>query len=285
MDDDDIIDIPNGVRIIHEKAFRKKDEDRFFLKQGTDAVRKSCDIDLVLPSSVESIGDYAFSNRPFRKVILPPNVKSVGAYAFYKASFVSLYDSIDEDGGGRANEAARSRGDACDSSRYESKVGLINTFFPVLHTRSHTVASLCTIEVRSTKTRSIKYRVFMPGVSAPQYVRDIYAANWSHGASFDFSKVDGLFEKLGGREAKTRTALNRLAWPVNLSEEDRETFSAYLRRNRVHAVRYCLADNDDAGLRFLDKLGYIDDDWRSEFAQLAREYQCSDEVVYRVNPF
>ena len=116
-------------------------------------------------------------------------------------------------------------------------------------------------------------------------MRDIYAANWGHGASFDFSKVDGLFEKLGDREAKTRTALNRLAWPVNLSEDDRETFSAYLRRNRVHAVRYCLADNDDAGLRFLDKLGYIDDDWRSEFAQLAREYQCSDEVVYRVKPF
>lgn len=212
----------------------------------------------------------------------------MGAYAFYKASFVSLYDSIDEDGGGRANEAARSRGVACDSSscpRYESKVGLINTFFPVLHTRSHTVASPCTIEVRSVKTRLVKYRVFMPGVSTPQYVRDMYAANWGHGTSFDFSKVDGLFEKLGGREAKTRTALNRLAWPVNLSEDDRETFSAYLRLNRVHAVRYCLADNDDAGLRFLDTLGYIDDGWRSEFAQLAREYQCSDEVVYRVKPF
>lgn len=288
VDDDGAIDIPNGVRIIHEKAFWKKDDDRFFLKQGADAAKKPCDIDLVLPSSVESIGDYAFSNRPFRKVALPSSVKSVGAYAFYKASFVSLYDSIDEDGGGRANEAAHSRGDTCNSSfgsRYESKVGLINTFFPVLHTRSHTVASPCTIEVRSVKTRLVKYRVFMPGVSAPQYVRDIYAANWGHGASFDFSKVDGLFEKLGDREAKTRTALNRLAWSVNLSEDDRETFSAYLRRNRVHAVRYCLADNDDAGLRFLDALGYIDDGWRSEFAQLAREYQCSDEVVYRVKPF
>ena len=84
---------------------------------------------------------------------------------------------------------------------------------------------------------------------------------------------------------RRRTALNRLAWPVNLSEDDRETFSVYLRRNRVHAVRYCLADNDDAGLRFLDTLGYIDDGRRSEFAQLAREYQCSDEVVYRVKPF
>ena len=41
-------------------SIQKKDDDRFFFKQGADAARKFCDIDLALPSSVESIGDYAF---------------------------------------------------------------------------------------------------------------------------------------------------------------------------------------------------------------------------------
>ena len=247
--EDGAIAIPEGVRVIHGRAFEKKDDDRFFLKQDAGCVRKPCANNLVLPSGVESIGEYAFAKQAFRKVALPSSVKNVGAYAFYMSNYISLYDSIDGGGRERLADGRCSQEDADSSGGFccESSVGLINTFFPVLHKRSHTVASPCTIEVKSAETHAVKYRVFMPGVSAPQYVRDAYAESWGCGASFDFSRVDGLFEKLGSREAKARTALNRLAWPVDLREEDRKAFSRYLRKNRAYAVCYCLSDDDDVG--------------------------------------
>ncbi len=285
-----VFDIPSGVRVIRPGAFENFGMGHVFSQnEKPSSAGDPRSDELVVPPTVEEIGDWAFAYNGFRKVRLPQSVKRVGACAFYGTRFISLYDTVDAEElwTGRlgnppqykSNRIDRVHGD--DPGSINSNIGWIGVY----RVHGFTVGDLrygdCTIEVRSAKTGLVKYRVYMPLTRcAMKGDRFVYMTNWSYGASFDFSHTDHLFERLRGREAKTRTALNRLGWPVHLSDERRKVFSAYLKRNRAFAVRYCIVDDDAAGLRFLDRLGYIDEKRRDEFTALAVEQECSAEVLY-----
>lgn len=74
------------------------------------------------------------------------------------------------------------------------------------------------------------------------------------GASFAFSRLDAMFDRSPNQRAKLKTAINRLAYPVDLPRETRERCEAYVARNARRAVAIMAEDDEADELRALEHL-------------------------------
>ena len=112
----------------------------------------------------------------------------------------------------------------------------------------------------------VLYRVYMPfgqmgdakrsGAVKGRYLglAATLASSWGRGASFAFARLDQMHDRLPGQRAKLKTAINRLAYPVDLSAEARERYEAYVARNARRAVAIMAEDDEVDELRALEHL-------------------------------
>lgn len=207
-----------------------------------------------LPETLRYIGRRAFSGVQMESVVIPKSVQNIGVGAFYGAKRITVYDTISPDAV-RASSREDSPNGVPNSSIGWLGIDFNGTVFAIWN------ASYSDFEVivRSAKTDEVLYRVYMPirSFAGPSgslgNVKGRLAAtlvsSWGKHASFAFERLDDMFDELPNQYAKLKTAINRLAYPVDLEPGMREVYEEYLRRNAKRAIATMAEDDEVDELR------------------------------------
>ena len=206
---------------------------------------------LVIPETVETVGEYAFAFIKAKRVRLPKTVKNISLSIFAGVPEIEVYDTIDSE----AKLAAEYLDDM--NGRFNGKVGFIG-----IHQIENYLVAACnaewhehTIIVRSAEDDSEKYRVRMP-YGQKRKVYCTYASSWGKNAEFNFCAVDNIFKDLTA-DAKLDYAFNRLHWQVGISEEMLSTLNKYVvRKAKDIAARVFKTDAID-DLVMLESFGIV----------------------------
>lgn len=197
---------------------------------------------------------------------MPPSVEYVGPGAFYGAKRVTVYDTISPE--------ARPADELFDlyDGIPNSSIGWLGLKPGSYCTLGINKAKMADFEVivRSADSDEVLYRVYMPfgqmedkssgwktaGGVRERYlgIASMFASSWGRGASFAFSRVDGMIDRLPNQRAKLKTAINRLVYPIDLPRETRERYEAYVARNARRAVAIMAEDDEVDELRALEHL-------------------------------
>lgn len=138
------------------------------------------------------------------------------------------------------------------------------------------------ITVRSAETDQILYKVWMKRDGIP---RDYYcrlSSSWGDNASFDFLNVDKQFKKLKYLEDKSRYALYRLQYPYELSEERKQTFDKYLKKNKIEIIKMCIEIKDMTLLKEFDEfidISGIDNDAKEDILKKIKTKKMKEEFL------
>lgn len=276
------IDVPDGVVAISERAFGadrltmanwgadvptwlcigglSKKESVTFAPQELKCKR------IKLPDSLRYIGSRAFEGVLVEDVVLPPSVAYVGPGAFYGVKRVTVFDSVSPEAYPAEDIVAVSD-------------GIPNAPLGWIGIKPIECAPFCIanayladfeVIVRSAASGEVRYRVYLPlgqmrnesvhsrypGTVLERYqgIASVLVSSWGRGASFAFPRLDALFDRLPHQRAKLKTAINRLAYPVDLPRETRERYEAYVARNARRAVAIMAEDDEVDELRALEHL-------------------------------
>lgn len=276
------IDAPDGVVAISERAFGAgrlamanwgPDVPKWLCAGAADehesvafAPRELRCKRITLPDSLRYIGPRAFEGVLAEDVVLPPSVAYIGPGAFYGAKRVTVFDTVSPE--------AYPAEDIVDVSD-----GIPNAPLGWIGIKPMECAPFCIanayladfeIIVRSAASGEVRYRVYLPlgqmrngsvharypGTVLERYqgIASVLVSSWGRGASFAFPRLDAMFDRLPHQRAKLKTAINRLAYPVDLPRETRERYEAYVARNARRAVAIMAEDDEADELRALEHL-------------------------------
>jgi hypothetical protein len=90
--------------------------------------------------------------------------------------------------------------------------------------------------------------------------RNVYCAmvsSWGKNAEFNFARIDEKFSRLKEFENRLITATNRLAYPINLSDEAKNKYYAWFRRNGTNIATELITKGDLLGLSEYEQYGII----------------------------
>lgn len=198
-----------------------------------------------LPETVEHIGDYAFVARGWgqnkiQSIELPKTVHTIGVSVCAGIKEITVYDSIDS--------AAKG------SKDHHNINGFLTGGMGCIGIRKYEICDH-TITVKSASDGSVKYKVLMYG---DEETRDVYLAMisaWGRNAEFDFVCIDEQFSKLKNFNNRMTTALNRLTYPIDLSDENKEKYLAWLKRNGAKIAGECIERGELTGLMRYEQYG------------------------------
>lgn len=263
---DGVAVVPDGVKVVRAFAFENLD---------------FTSVDL--PDSLEVIGCGAFA-RGGRldgscKAVIPKGVRSVDKGAFRGFGKIEVYDTIEPDAepakdGYAALWAkyeectmgyeswATFANNRCEPA-YGAYVGLIgaDVRFDSPSSSPDYNRNLgwddYEIVVRSAETDEVKYRVNMPFSPDGNGAAKCCLSAWGKNATFYFSTIDQAFDIYPDPKRKVKAAINRLMWPVDLSDEQYEVYRKYLSRSAREAVRIICRTGEIDVLKFMGELGIL----------------------------
>ncbi len=200
------------------------------------------------PECLESIEDSAFASTKLEVAILPKTIKSFGFGIFHGVKEIVVYDSV--------CDTEKEGKDCLDLVRgnCNSKVGFlgINRVKGNLSARN-IVWTNHTITVKSAETDEIKYKVWMGMEGSQSPYACLLASAWGKNATFNFVALDDFFSDIKGTENKLAVAINRLKYPIDLTESKKEDYIKYLGRNAKALVQECIDKADMEQLVFLSQ--------------------------------
>ena len=213
---------------------------------------------ITLPETVERISSYAFAtdrwhqNR-IRTIELPKTVREIGISVCAGIEEIVVYDSI-------SPTAAPSKDHYDDvNGHWNSRVGCIG-----IRQHERYVEGACnsavykhTITVKSADNGTVKYKVLMYGDEEARNVYCAMVSSWGKNAEFNFARIDEKFSKLKDAKNRLATVLNRLTYPIDLSDEAKEMYFAWLKRNGANIAGEFIEKGDLAGLMSYEQYGII----------------------------
>ncbi len=237
------VDFPDGLLQIGDNAFK-----------GCTQLAS-----VNFPDGLLEIGRGAFQGCPLKSVTLPPSIKNAPLYAFPECREITIYDSIDANGGDCYENFKSNRIDlSVYTSNYKpyhvdqpcSKIG----FMPA----NGDLSSLnCTIIVRSAATGDIKYIVEVENDSGNWDYRNLFFFGWGKNATFAFRELDKIFPKIKGATHKQRVALLRLQYGVDLDEEMRDYYQKYVSRNIKEILLMCIREERMDWIKVCEEAGVL----------------------------
>ena len=82
-------------------------------------------------------------------------------------------------------------------------------------------------------------------------------SSWGRNAEFNFARIDEKFSKLKDAKNRLATVLNRLTYPIDLTDETREKYLAWLKRNGAAIAGEFIEKGDLAGLMSYEQYGIL----------------------------
>ena len=265
--------IPSGVTAIEDSAFEcckyleSVSIPDSVTKVGDYAFNKCRSLKkLSIPESVTSIGRFAFADIPLSKVTLPKTVFKIGAGAFAGTKEIHVFDTIDPDADPAAEKYSFSK-----RGWFNSDVGLMGNYMDLFYDSCPTFPRSTwkqhRIVVHSAETNTVKYVVGMPG-AINREVNCAFASSWGRNAEFCFTHVDQFFKEMDA-ETRFAYAVNRIKYPVSLSESTRELMCGYLKRNARKTVFALIDQNDLEAFLLLNPDDFIKASTIKEFLEYA----------------
>ena len=246
------VTIPNSVTSICERAFLE--------------CRSLSSI--VIPNSVISIGDSAFEGCNFSSFTVPKTVKKVGKESFRGCKEITVYDSIDPDAKPYKNHSDGYHGTP------NASLGMVVNYFTNRKRLDYEVT------VRSAQTDEIKYKVWMGADGIRSKYCNILESSWGRNATFNFNAVDEFFPKIKGVYHKIKVAMNRLRYPVDLTDKQKEIYRSYIVRSAKNAVKLCIDTDDMEMMLDLEQLGVIKKNNINELLEYATEKKAVQFTAY-----
>ena len=225
-------------------------------------------ISVTIPDSVTSIGDSAFEGCNFSSFTVPKTVKKVGKSSFRGCKEITVYDSIDPDA-----KPCKSHSDKYGGSP-NSLLG------SVVNYKTHDNWLNYEVTVRSAQTDEIKYKVWMGGDCTQGEYCYTLASSWGRNATFNFNAVDEFFPKIKGVYHKIKVAINRLRYPIDLTDEQKEMYRSYIVRSAKNAVKLCIDTDDMELLLSCEPLGIIKKNNIDELLEYATEKKAVQFTAY-----
>lgn len=136
------------------------------------------------------------------------------------------------------------------------------------------------VTVRSAQTDEIKYKVWMGGDCTQGEYCYTLASSWGRNATFNFNAVDEMFPKIKGIYHKIKVAMNRLRYPVDLTDEQKEIYRSYIVRSAKNAVKLCIDTDDMELLLSCEPLGIIKKNNIDELLEYATEKKAVRFTAY-----
>ncbi|WP_024865062.1 leucine-rich repeat protein [Butyrivibrio sp. FCS014] len=232
----------------------KKDKHKYAMITGFDEKAS----DLVVPAeidgyTVEAIGNHAFSGRQdLISVSLPGTVKTLYGFAFHncrKLKKIALFDSIDDYYDGVCRQ--------CDSLK-EVEITMIRGWYEVVRNfladNDRTLRFILNLQTDPGTEAEPPVRSVL---TFPEYVYDFNENTMARTIQFsiagsgmfyrecvdrrsiDYRQYDRLFEKavIDGGEISENIAIDRLLYPVELSDDFRKTYEEHVRANAESILR------------------------------------------------
>ena len=200
---------------------------------------------VTIPNSVIIIDDCAFQNCNLSSFTIPKTVKEVGKSSLRGCKEITVYDSIDPDAKPCKNHSDGYHGTP------NASLGTVVNYFTDRNRLDYEVT------VRSAQTDEIKYKVWMGADGIRSKYCNILESSWGRNATFNFNAVDEMFPKIKGTYHKIRVALNRLHYPVDLTDEHKEMYRSYIVRSAKNAVKLCIDTDDMELLHILETICVI----------------------------
>lgn len=250
---------PDGVK----EAVLEEEEQGFGQEQELSGERLS---EVILPCTLRRIGDYAFYLcRRLKRLHIRGNINKMGGGVFVQCRMLSFvaFEGISYENNGAAGVLSELTQELRTEFVYEDGVKVRLTF-PEYYEESveNTPARIIEIHWHGS---GYKYRQCFPGTR------------------LDLKRYDGLFPHAAANEfASTciRIALNRLQTPVELTEEAKEAYRAYLGDHMETLLREAVRRDDLETIRLLageDLLGQAETDLA---ARLAAQYRSAETGSY-----
>lgn len=266
---DGSIRIPEGVLSVGDGAF-----ERMGSRLGGQLDK------LILPESLTSIGDYAFSGVSIKHVVIPSGVQRSSYASFYGTDLITVHNTIDPPfeypGDGRFEL------DLSSGEQVRSKIGWMGVRPKRNFARcpAHSQLRDFTVEVKDADNDSVLYRIWLPLATVKNAeIRCLYLSNWDWNARFRFEKLDSYFERLPNKRVKMRVALDRLRWPVELKKKQRDAYEEFLRSNAALAVQTCCDIDDLDELKLVLSECEIGSRMGPKLVKYAKGSGCSKELV------
>ena len=189
---------------------------------------------IIFSEELNFIGTRLFASTEISKVELPKNVTQIGLGCFAGAKEIVVYDTITPN----AKEATE-HWDDCNG-KPNSNLGYIGLSrrlgCAVCAAFPNTIWHDHMITVKSSKTDEILYKVWMGGEDENRGYYCMLASSWGKNATFNFEKLDEVFNKIKKFDNKIKVAINRLKYPVSLTEEYKDKYEKYLKRSTKKLV-------------------------------------------------
>lgn len=209
--------------------------------------------EIILPEGLSEIGDRAFAECGLKTIVVPKTVLKTGNESFSGCQEITIYDTIDPD-------AKPCEEYLDDLNGYpNSIVGFIGIG------RARAMWQCAAnhkwvdheIIVRSAETDEIKYKVWMGSDPKQRMYYCTLTSSWGKNASFNFIAMDNAFAGIKGISNKIKVAINRLKYPVMLSERQKNTYVTYLVRFAKDLIEMCIDDDDMELMLFCEPFGVI----------------------------
>ena len=210
--------------------------------------------EIIFPNDLVCIGNRTFATNygkiKMEKVEVPKTVKEIGLGCFAGVKEIVIYDTITPN----AKKVISYKDEGI--GKPNSNLGYIGLYTNSVNRPLHTTTwNDHTIIVKSSETDELLYKVWMGGCEETIDYRCALVSSWGKNATFNFEKLDEVFDKIKKFDNKIKVLTNRLKYPVSLTEEHKEKYLKYLKRSTKKLGEGLIDENNLEGLlKLLSKL-------------------------------
>lgn len=219
---------------------------------------------VVFGNSLTEIGARAFADTNITDIGFPETLQSIGSQAFWNSlhgAIISLPDQLEKVG--YANFVSCREVTIQDSAHMELPGSISNTV----------------IAVMDSVTNRIKFKVYMCESDEPEKVQDMLKNGWNKRKEFDFISLDGMFSSYKQMTHRLKTAVLRLEYPIDLTEEAEKTYRSFIKRNGYKVLPDLISQNVAEDIRLLVKYGAVTDKNVDSFVEEASKSRNSEVIA------
>ena len=205
------------------------------------------------PMGIEEIGERAFARCNLKEVTIPKTVIKMGNECFSGCSKITIYDTFDPEAKPCTEHLDNINGYPNSIAGF---IGIGSSYAMWECAANHSWIDH-EIIVRSAESDEIKFKVWMGADPSQRKYYCTLTSSWGKNASFNFLALDEAFAGIKGVDHKIRVALNRLRYPVMLSDTYKSSYVAYLVRSAKDLIKMCIDYDDMETLMFCEPFGVI----------------------------